>query len=41
MFSKPKRTPTQWEKILACYITRKYRELKKLNTPQINEQIKK
>jgi hypothetical protein len=47
MVSKLKRSPTEWEKILASYIsdkgliTRKYRELKKLNFPQINEPIKK
>jgi hypothetical protein len=42
-----KRPPTQWEKIFASYtsdkglITRIYRELKKLNSPKINEPIKK
>jgi hypothetical protein len=47
MVSTLKRSPTEWEKILACYtsdkglITRIYRELKKLNSPQINEPIKK
>jgi hypothetical protein len=47
MVSKLKRPPTEWEKIFASYtsdkrlITRKYRELKKLNSPQINEPIKK
>jgi seryl-tRNA(Sec) selenium transferase len=47
MVSKLKRPPTEWEKIFATYtsdkglITRMYRELKKLNTPIINEQIKK
>jgi hypothetical protein len=48
MFSKLKRTPTEWEKIFASYtsekalITRIYRELKKkLNSPQINEPINK
>jgi hypothetical protein len=47
MVSKLKRTPTEWEKIFASYIsekgliTRKYRELKKLNSPKINELIKK
>jgi hypothetical protein len=44
--SKPKRPPTEWEKISASYtsdkglITRIYRELK-LNSPKINEPIKK
>jgi hypothetical protein len=43
--SKLKRPPTEWEKIFAnCMsdkglITRIYRELKKLNSPKINEQI--
>jgi hypothetical protein len=47
MVSKLKRPPTEWEKIFASYtsdkglITRIYRELKKLNCPQINEPIKK
>jgi hypothetical protein len=47
MVSKLKRPLTEWEKILASYtsdkglITRIYRELKKLNSPKINEQIKK
>jgi hypothetical protein len=47
MVSKLKRTPTEWEKIFASYtsdkglITRIYRELKKLNSPKINEPIKK
>jgi hypothetical protein len=47
MVSKLKRTPTEWEKIFANYtsdkglITRIYRELKKLNSPKINEPIKK
>jgi hypothetical protein len=42
-----KRPPTGWEKIFASYtsdkglITRIYRELKKLNSPIINEPIKK
>jgi hypothetical protein len=41
------RPPTYWEKIFARYtsdkglITRIYRELKKLNSPKINEPIKK
>jgi hypothetical protein len=45
--SKLKRPPTEWEKIFASYtsdmglITRIYRELKKLNSPKINEPIKK
>jgi hypothetical protein len=44
--SKLKRPPTEWEKIFASYtsdkgvITRTYGELKKLNSPQINEPIK-
>jgi single-stranded DNA-specific DHH superfamily exonuclease len=47
MVSKLKRTPTEWEKIFASYtsdkglITRIYREFKKLNSPKINEPIKK
>jgi hypothetical protein len=47
MVSKLKRPPTEWEKIFASYtsdkglITRIYRELKKLNSLQINEPIKK
>jgi tRNA A37 threonylcarbamoyltransferase TsaD len=44
MVSKLKRPPTEWEKMFASYsglITRIYRELKKLNSPQINEPIKK
>jgi hypothetical protein len=47
MVSKLERPPTEWEKIFASYtsdkglITRIYRELKKLNSPQINEPIKK
>jgi hypothetical protein len=45
--SKLKRTPTEWEKIFDSYtsskglIARIYRELKKLNSPKINEPIKK
>jgi hypothetical protein len=45
--SKLKRPPTKWEKIFASYtpdkglITTIYRELKNLNSPQINEPIKK
>jgi hypothetical protein len=41
------RPPTKWEKIFASYtsgkglITRIFRELKKLNSPKINEPIKK
>jgi hypothetical protein len=47
MISKLKRPPTEWEKIFASdtsdkgLITRIYRELKKPNSPQINEPIKK
>jgi ribonucleotide reductase beta subunit family protein with ferritin-like domain len=47
MFSKLKRPPTEREKIFASYTlhkgltTRIYRELKKLNSPKINETIKK
>jgi hypothetical protein len=47
MVSKLKRPPTEWEKIFASYtsdkvlITRIYRELNNLNSPKINEPIKK
>jgi hypothetical protein len=47
MGSKLKRPPTEWEKIFASctsgkgLITRMYRELKKLNSPQTNEPINK
>jgi hypothetical protein len=47
MVSKLRRMLTGWEKIFASYtsdkglITRIYRELKKLNSPKINEPIKK
>jgi hypothetical protein len=47
MVSKLKKPPTEWEKTFASYtsdkglITRIYRELKKLNSPQINELTKK
>jgi hypothetical protein len=47
MVSKLKRPPTDWEKIFASclsekgLITRIYMELKKLNSSQINEPIKK
>jgi hypothetical protein len=47
MVSKLKRLPTEWENVFASYtsdkglITRIYRELKKLNSPKINEPIKK
>jgi hypothetical protein len=47
MVSKLRRPPTEWEKIFASYtsdnglITRIYRELKKLHSPQINKPIKK
>jgi hypothetical protein len=42
-----KRQPTEWEKIFASYtsdnglITRIYRELQKLNTPKLNDPVKK
>jgi hypothetical protein len=47
MVSKLKRPPTEWEKIFASYtsekglITRIYKALKKLNSPKINEPIKR
>jgi hypothetical protein len=47
MVSKLNRLPTEWEKIFVSYasdkglITRISRELKKLNSPQVNEPIKK
>jgi hypothetical protein len=47
MVCKLKRQPTEWEKTFASYtsdkglITRIHRELKKLNSPKINEPIKK
>jgi hypothetical protein len=47
MVSELKRPPTEWEKIFTSYasdmrlITKIYRELKKLNSPKINEPIKK
>jgi hypothetical protein len=47
MVSKLKRPSTEWEKIFASHtsdkglITRIYRELQKLNSPKINEPIKK
>jgi hypothetical protein len=47
IISKLKRPPTEWEKIFASYtsdkelITRIYRELKKLDSPKINDPIKK
>jgi hypothetical protein len=46
MVSKLKRPPTEWEKIFASYtwdkrlITRIYRELKKLNSPKIMNQLR-
>jgi hypothetical protein len=46
MVSKLKRTPTEWEKMFSSctskkgLITRIYRELKKLNSPQTNEPVK-
>jgi hypothetical protein len=39
MVSKLKRSPTRWE--TKGLVTRIYRELKKLNSPKINEPIKK
>jgi hypothetical protein len=45
--SNLKRPPTEWEKIFSAYtaykglITRIHRKLKKLNSPKINEPIKK
>jgi hypothetical protein len=47
MVSKLKRSPPEWEKIFSSYtsdkrlITRICRELKKLNSPKINEPIKR
>jgi hypothetical protein len=47
MVSKLKRPPSEWEKTFARYtsdkglITRIFRELKKLNSPKINEPIEK
>jgi hypothetical protein len=47
MVSKLKRPSIEWEKIFASYtsekglITRIYRELKKLNSPKMNDPIKK
>jgi ribonucleotide reductase beta subunit family protein with ferritin-like domain len=47
MVSKLKRSPTEWEKIFVSYTSHKgliiriCRELKKLNSPKINEPIKK
>jgi hypothetical protein len=47
MFSKLNRPPTEWEKISAIYtsnkrlITKIYRELKKLSSPNINDPVKK
>jgi hypothetical protein len=47
MFSRMKRQPTEWEKFFVSYtsdkrlVTRIYRELKKLNSPKINDPMKK
>jgi hypothetical protein len=47
MVTRLKRPSTEWEKIFASYafdmglITRIYKELKKLNTPKINDPLKK
>jgi hypothetical protein len=47
MVSKLKKPPTEWEKIFASdasdkgMIARIYKELKKLNSPQINKPVKK
>jgi hypothetical protein len=47
MFSKLKGLPTSWEKIFASYtsdkglLTRIYREFKKINSPEINDPVKK
>jgi hypothetical protein len=47
MVSKLKRPPTEWGKVFASctsdkgLVTRIYKELKNVNSPQINEPIKK
>jgi hypothetical protein len=47
MVCKLKRLPTEWEKIFAIYssgkglITRIYRGIRKINSPKINDPIKK
>jgi hypothetical protein len=47
MVFKLKRLPTEWEKRFSSYvsdkalITRIYRKLKKLNSPKINDPVKK
>jgi hypothetical protein len=47
MVFKLERPPTEWERIIAIYtsdnglITRIYRGIKKLNSPKINEPVKK
>jgi hypothetical protein len=47
MVTRLKRQPTEWEKVFASYtsdkglITRIYREFKDLNSPKINDPMKK
>jgi hypothetical protein len=44
-FTRPKRQPTEWEKIFVSYSSHKgliiYRELKKLSPQRINTLVKK